>query len=182
MPKERKITDLEGAVLGVVGVKGPCTPYAVRKEFQKSVTPYWSGSAGTIYPVIERLSQRKLIKASSLTDDGRAGKLYTLTVKGKKILKDWLYPDVTSQLVGTPPDPLRSRIEFLELLAPEKRKGFLNEVRDGLEVQLKNAIQKNEENDQSNHFDYLSIRGVILAAQARLDWITEVTEILDKKK
>ena len=182
MLKERNITDLEGAVLGVVGVKGPCTTYAVRKEFQQSATPYWSGSAGTIYPVIERLSQRKLIKVASSTDDGRAGKLYILTAKGEKVLKDWLYPVATSQLIGTPPDPLRTRIEFLGMLDFGKRKQFLAEVRTGLEEQLKKVIKKSEENDPSNYLDYLSIRGGIIAAQARLDWIKEVAEILDKQK
>ncbi len=182
MPNERDITDLEGSVLGVVGVRGPCTPYAVRKEFQRSATPYWSGSAGAIYPVIERLSQRKLIKAVSTTDDGRAGKLYALTAKGKKVLKNWLYPAETSQLVGTPPDPLRTRIEFMEMLGPEKRKQFLIEVRSGLEEQLRKVKEKGDENDSSNYLEYLSVRGGIIAAEARLNWISEVEEILDKQK
>jgi DNA-binding PadR family transcriptional regulator len=181
MPTERNITDLEGAVLGVIGVKGPCTPYAVRKEFQESATPYWSGSSGTIYPVIDRLTNRKLIHVASLTEDGRGGKRYVLTKRGERTLKDWLYPAAISQIVGTPPDPLRSRVEFLGLLDSEKRNGFLREVRLGLEEQLKNATKKCEEIHQLNDLDYLSIRGVILAAEARLTWITEIVEILSKQ-
>ncbi len=182
MSKERNITELEGTVLGVIGVKGPCTPYSVRKEFQQSSTPFWSGSAGAIYPLIERLYSHKLIEIASSTDDGRSGKLYVLTAEGEEALKGWLYPSVILQVIGTPPDPLRSRIEFLGLLAPEERKGFMTQVRLGLEEQLKNAVKASEECDRSNNLNYLSIRGGVLAARARLDWIEEVLEILEKKE
>src|SRR5215213_1664827 len=166
MPKKRNITELEGCVLGLIGIKGPCTPYVVRKEFQQSPTPFWSGSAGAIYPLIERLSRQKLIDEISSTDDARRSKRYILTKEGKKILKQWLHQPASSIVTGTPPDPLRNRIEFLGFLTPQKRKSFLAEVRTGLEEHLKDVIKDSEECDRSNYFDYLSIRGVVLAARA----------------
>ena len=48
MAGSRALTELEGAVLGTIKQKGPCTPYAVRREFRSSLTPYWSGSAGNV--------------------------------------------------------------------------------------------------------------------------------------
>ena len=180
MSKELNITELEGAVLGVIAVKGPCTPYVVRKEFQQSPTPFWSSSKSTIYPLIERLNKQKLVEVTSSAKNGRGGKLYKLTAKGDKVLRDWLYQPKSSQIFGTPPDPLRSRIGFLPLLTPEKRKSFLDMVRIGLEDQLKAAIEVSTEIDRSNFFDYLPNRGTILAAQARLDWIREIYEILEK--
>lgn len=182
MPNKRNITELEGTVLGVISVKGQCTPYAVRKEFQESQTPYWSGSRGAIYPLIDRLRRQKLIKIASLTEDARGGKLYILTPKGEKVLRDWLYQPRSSLVIGTPPDPLRNRIEFLRLLTPEKRKSFLGEVRSRLEENLKNVLKFSKECNQSNYFDYLPIRGAVLMAQARLDWIEEISEILEKQE
>lgn len=182
MPKVRNITELEGTVLGVIGIKGPCSPYLVRKEFLQSSTPYWSGSAGAIYPLIERLVEKDLIKETPSTQNRRGGKLYILTADGESVLKDWLYQPFSASLIGTPPDPLRNRIEFLGLLNPEMRKSFLREVKVGLEEHLKVIITDNENLDQSNYFDYLSFRGAVLATAARLAWIEEAIDILDKQK
>ena len=55
------LTDLEQAALGVVWRDGPCTPYQVRKQFLDSPTPSWSGSAGTIYPLMRRLEDMGLV-------------------------------------------------------------------------------------------------------------------------
>src|SRR5687767_266358 len=124
MSMERDLNELEGIVLGLIGVKGPCTPYLVRKDFQKSPSPFWSGSAGTIYPLIERLARQKLIKHVSTRDDKRGGNLYVLTKSGEKALKDWLYEPGSQIVIGIPPDPLRNRIEFLAFLAPKLRRTF----------------------------------------------------------
>ena len=181
MHKERGITELEGCVLGIIGIKGPCTPYAVRKEFQQSPTPFWSGSAGAIYPLIGRLVRRELIKEASTTNDARGSKLYILTVKGGETLKLWLNQPTSPIVFGNPPDPLRNRIEFLGFLTPQKRKSFLAKVRATLEEHLAVMVKDSEECDRSNYFDYLSSRGAVLAMQARLKWIVEITEILDKQ-
>lgn len=178
--KERNITELEASVLGVIRVKGPCTPYAVRKEFQKSPTPFWSASTGAIYPLIRRLTQQGLISEGSSTNDRRGGKLYVLTRDGKDVLEDWLYQSLTPLVIGTPPDPLRNRVLFLGFLPPKRRKSFLAGVRAGLEKQLKAVIRASEEFDQSNYYDYLSMRGAVLAARARLEWIKEISDIIER--
>jgi DNA-binding PadR family transcriptional regulator len=182
MSKERNITEIEGCVLGLIGIKGPCTPYLVRKIFQQSPTPFWSGSAGTIYPLVERLTRRKLISETSQPNDIRGSKLYILTDKGKKALKQWLNQPTSPTVFGTPPDPLRHRIGFLGFLTPQERKSFLEEVRAKLEEHLKDAIKVSEECNSSNYFNVLSTRGGVFAAQARLDWIVEISEILEKQE
>ena len=45
--------------MALIAENGPATPYAVRKDFLDSPTPQWSGSAGTIYPLVARM-QKKL--------------------------------------------------------------------------------------------------------------------------
>jgi DNA-binding PadR family transcriptional regulator len=182
MSRERKLTELEACVLGLIKVKGPCTPYVVRKEFEKSPTPHWSGSTGAIYPLFRRLKAQHLIKEKSSTNDNRGGKLYVITGEGDKALEDWLYQALTAQIIGTPPDPLRNRVLFLGLLSDEKRKEFLFQVKEELEAQLKNVITAREDFDQKNFFDYLQMSGTVFAAQARLDWIVKITEILEKQK
>lgn len=182
MSKERNVTELEGCVLGIIGNKGPCTPYVVRKEFQQSTTAFWSGSAGAIYPLIARLVSQELIKEASPADDARGSKFYILTADGKKILRQWLYQPTSPTVFGTPPDPLRNRIEFLGFLPAQKRESFLAKVKATVEEHLAVVIRESEECDQSNYFDYLSTRGTVLAMRAKLEWIAEITEILDKQK
>jgi hypothetical protein len=42
----RCLTELEGAVPGLVGQHGPCTAYRVRQLFQQSPTSTWRASTG----------------------------------------------------------------------------------------------------------------------------------------
>lgn len=176
---KRKLTELEGTVLGLIGVKGPCTPYAIRKEFKKSPSLFWSGSAGTIYPIIERLEQQKLINYISTKNDLRGGKLYVLTKIGEKILKEWYYQPKSALVTETPPDPLRNRIELLSFLPSQIRKEFLQNVMSELENQLAIYIRDCENSQRTDFFEYISSRGCVLHAEARLKWIREIITIID---
>jgi DNA-binding PadR family transcriptional regulator len=176
---ERKLNELEGSVLGLIGIKGPCTPYLVRKDFQKSPSAFWSGSSGTIYPLIQRLARQKLIKHVSTKDDKRGGNLYVLTKAGEKALRSWLYQPSSPTVIGIPPDPLRNRIEILAFLAPKVRKTFLDKVVPELETQMKAMLRDCEESRKRDVFRYLALRGAVLNVRARLAWIREVAETLD---
>ncbi|HZE88705.1 MAG TPA: PadR family transcriptional regulator, partial [Verrucomicrobiae bacterium] len=65
MRARKGLSELEGATLGVVWSEQPCTPYAIRRVFQTSPSPFWSGSAGAIYPLVERLETRGLVRAEA---------------------------------------------------------------------------------------------------------------------
>src|SRR5262245_25540240 len=119
-----KLTELEGTTLGIIGVRGACTPYAVRREFLVSPSPYWSGSAGAIYPLIARLEKRGLIRVADRTADQRSGKLYCLTASGRRTLRNWMGTPLPPEVTGVPPDPLRNRIEYFALLTREEQKAF----------------------------------------------------------
>src|SRR3954451_8504709 len=105
MTTQRKLTELEGCVLGLVWANGPCTPYTLRKEFLNSPSPDWSGSAGAIYPLIERLEKRKLIRSAQHADGLRLSKRYELTASGLSKLRLWAGPPLTQDLLGVPADP-----------------------------------------------------------------------------
>src|SRR5215470_17811250 len=73
------LTELEGCVLGMIALRGPCTPYAVRREFQESPSQYWSASAGAVYPLVVRMLRRRLVHAQRKPEEGRGAILYSLT-------------------------------------------------------------------------------------------------------
>ena len=176
MAAGRALTELEGAVLGTIRVRGPCTPYAVRREFRSSLTPYWSASAGAIYPVVARLVRRRLIRAARPTPDARGGTLYAVTAAGDRALRRWLGPPFSPLTVGTPPDQVRTRVGFLGLLPPAECAAFLTEAAAGLRGQLAALAEVVEMEPEP--FERLALRGSYLAAEARLAWVREVAAAL----
>jgi DNA-binding PadR family transcriptional regulator len=173
MPEKKKLTELEGGVLALIRLRGPCTPYAIRKEFLASSTPYWSGSAGAIYPLFRRLRQRRLIRTSRSTGDGRNGRLYTLTAAGTRALDIWLRPPLSPSVIGSPPDPIRTRVGFFGILSSRSRQAFVREARLSLQAQLKNLAAELKASP-FDPFDHLAQRGRYLAMKARLAWVNEV--------
>jgi DNA-binding PadR family transcriptional regulator len=87
---KKKLSEIEGCVLGLLAVDGPATPYAIRKVFLESPNPQWSGSAGTIYPLIARLLRRKLIRSKVCLTGKRRGHRISVTPSGTWALEQWL--------------------------------------------------------------------------------------------
>src|SRR5262249_51370324 len=115
----------EGSVLGMIGVKGPCTPYAVRREFMDSPSQYWSASSGAVYPLVLRLQRRGLIRVKGMTRDHRRGNMYELTAAGSQALLYWLGGLDAPASISVPPDPIRNRIAFFALLDPPRQEAIL---------------------------------------------------------
>ena len=174
-----RLTELEGTVLGFIGLKSTCTPYAVRREFLVSPSPYWSGSAGAIYPLVARLEKRGFIRVAERTADGRSGKLYCLTASGKRALRKWMRAPVSLDVAGVPPDPLRNRIEHFPLLTKEEQEAFLEDAqarcREHLD-QLREYMAKKR--DSGEFLVQLVVLGSVRMMQVRLDWLREVADAL----
>ena len=52
MRAERQLTELEGAVLTEIALRGNDTAYKVRRAFQLSPSVQWRGSAGAVSPTL----------------------------------------------------------------------------------------------------------------------------------
>ncbi len=179
MARKQKLTELEGCVLAVIRARGPCTPYSVRKEFQSSSTPYWSGSAGAIYPLVRRLERRRLIQPVRAISDGRGGRLYALTIAGRRSLQKWLSPPLSDLTVGSQPDPIRTRVGFLQLLSPKSRQAFLEDAKVRLQHHLQ-CLTAQGTSKSADPFEQFAQRGSFLVMQARLAWLTEMADALQK--
>ena len=79
-------------MLGAIHRSGPTTAYAIRAEFTRSPTSYYSASAGAIYPVVQRLGQRRLIRSRARKGDGRSSRLLEVTTAGRRALRAWVGP------------------------------------------------------------------------------------------
>ncbi len=176
MGSMRELTELEGCVLGLIKSHGPCTPYVVRREFLRSPTPHWSGSAGAIYPLFRRLRGMRLIRRAGASEDRRGGILYALTAAGEAAFARWLGPPFDALTLGVPPDPIRTRISFLGLLSPAQRSVFFSEATANLRSSLtgiKDALAREED-----PFERLAVHGAQVAMQSRLAWLIEMDRTL----
>jgi DNA-binding PadR family transcriptional regulator len=112
---------LEHIVLGTV-YDEPHTGYEIKREIEDSIGIIYRASFGSLYPLLKRLSDRKLIKetGSDQTDaGGRIKKYYQITAAGKKYFHEWLaepmvFPDTLENQLG--------KIFFFGKLTKQERK------------------------------------------------------------
>lgn len=81
-------------VLGLIGLRGPSTPYDLKKAVGRSVSYFWPFPHSQLYGEPERLVNAGLLSRQDEAG-GRRRKLYTLTDTGRAALTNWL---------STPPD------------------------------------------------------------------------------
>jgi DNA-binding PadR family transcriptional regulator len=170
----RKLSELEGAVLGVTSLHERLTPYQIRKVFERSPNPHWSGSAGSIYPLVKRLARNRLLSARAHATGERRGLKYQLTASGRKVLRSWILEADHEKLVGIS-DLLRLRFRFLSALKPVEQRKFLETMIRKMTAEVK-KIEADCRKKSSSHdnYSYLTARGALLMARARLTWLREV--------
>jgi DNA-binding PadR family transcriptional regulator len=173
-----ELSEIEGCVLALIKESGPATPYAIRKDFLDSPTPQWSGSAGTIYPLVERLERRGLIRSKVHHTGARPGRRYALTAAGARAFRGWLSVPVPDWVAGIPPDPLRTRVRFLAALPAAGRRAFIADARRSARRQLRELEADCERQRACGAFQYLMSRGALLSMQSRLAFLEEVARSL----
>jgi DNA-binding PadR family transcriptional regulator len=182
VPKSESLTELEGAVLGVLWQNGPCTPYRVRRVFLDSPSPYWSGSAGAIYPLMLRLERRGLIASREGPAGRRASRLYALAAAGVREFRAWLEPPWPAVVTGVPADPLRTRVSFLGALPASSRSRFLKEAIGRIDPDIReHEKDRRRGRHAGNPFEAAVARGALAALRARRRWLAETARVFGRK-
>ncbi len=172
------LTELDHCILGIIWRGQPMTAYAVRSHLAQSTTPTWSASTGTVYPSIGRLTKAGLVTASAPSGP-RSSVLLTVGPAGKTVLERWLtYIDAG---IGMPsPDPIRTRMHFLEALPARQRTKTLKSYQDA----TRNAVEELEaraKNNAASRVDLserIGMLGAIAELKARLGWLLEVERLM----
>lgn len=162
-----QLTDMEGAALAEIATRGTATSYAIAQAFAQSPSDFWSGSAGAVYPLIKRLSERGLLEPTAAATGQRARLDYAITAQGRAALEAWLLD--ARQASGMGFDPLRTRLMHLHLVAPARRKAFLKEVRTLFQQACEQPAFVGDPVSTKIHKSWLKARAVWLAA---LDFVT----------
>ena len=84
------LTDLEGAALAEIARRGTATSYAVANAFSGSPSEFWSGSAGAVYPMIRRLTEKGYLQVHAAATGKRRKSDYSITDSGRAALEQWL--------------------------------------------------------------------------------------------
>lgn len=170
------LSELEGAVLGIVARKQPLTAYAIRKEFHNAVTQSWSASAGAIYPLVRRLVMDGLLIENSKPNDARKSVLLSISQKGRNHLCAWI-KEGDLKTLGPVADPMRTRgFAFFELPFEDQinvlqRWSALTE--ESIKLTKAQITRFKKEVDETAA---AATRGTELQLQARLQWIAEMIE------
>lgn len=91
----RHLTNLEYLLLGLLHQK-PASGYALRKSLASTPLGHYSDSPGSIYPALNRLRRRKLLRPlKDQPANGRGTLVHCLTSQGLSDLRSWLQRPVT---------------------------------------------------------------------------------------
>jgi DNA-binding PadR family transcriptional regulator len=179
-PRE-SLSELEGAALGYVWEKGPCTAHAVRTSFQKSPSSFWSGSAGAIYPLLRRLEEGGLVEAREEPRGSRKRRLLTATPRGRRALRSWLAEGLDATAAAGVFDAVRTRVFFLQALPTDRRRAFARRALKELEGHLRSVERDLQEaRDSGDRYRVLGALGAWHTARARIAWMREVERELNE--
>ncbi len=172
------VNDLEMVILGIVYKQGPCTPYAVRMEFEGSPSSHFSSSPGSIYPIMERLeTQQGWLESEESTRGKQRRFLYSLTSSGVKALRGWYTKKQVDEACTMTFDPLRTRMYFIEALTDKQRTRFLQDATTALKANITMAkIDVKRYRESGDLWSELAAKGALASLESRKRWIEELSQ------
>lgn len=84
-----RLSPVSYLVLGLIGLRGPSTPYDLKKAIGRSVSYFWPFPHSQLYGEPDRLVEAGLLSRKT-EEGGRRRKLYELTKAGDNALGKWL--------------------------------------------------------------------------------------------
>lgn len=84
-----RLSPVSYLVIGLIGLRGPSTPYELKRAVGRSVEYFWPFPHSQLYGEPERLAAAGLLSQKQ-EEGGRHRKVYSLTTSGRQALDDWL--------------------------------------------------------------------------------------------
>src|SRR5437870_11826594 len=93
-PEPMRLSGTSYAVLSLLELSGPATPYDLKQALEKSIENFWPVPHTTFYAEPDRLARGGFLTVRQ-EQGGRRRKVYELTEHGREALRDWTAsPDV----------------------------------------------------------------------------------------
>jgi PadR family transcriptional regulator AphA len=87
--KALRMSPISYVVLGLIGLRGPSTPYELKRAVERSINYFWPFPHSQLYSETERLADAGLL-TRELEVGGRHRKIYSLADEGRRMLEAWL--------------------------------------------------------------------------------------------
>lgn len=91
---ETRLNDTSYAVLGLISLVGPATPYDLKQAAAPSIGNFWTLHQAQLYAEPARLAEAALV-TEERERGGRRRRTYTITAAGRKALEAWLAEPTT---------------------------------------------------------------------------------------
>jgi DNA-binding PadR family transcriptional regulator len=166
------VIDLDYCVAGVVWRDGPVSAYRVRERFRASMTPAWSSSCGTIYPVIRRLLAEELITATDPINR-RGTQLLEITAGGKEAVTEWILR-IAPATAAPVPDPIRTRLQYLSVLPEDVANRFMADAISATQQSLDLLLDSLPRRAEADQIDFLAALGSVHQLKGRLRWLKAI--------
>jgi DNA-binding PadR family transcriptional regulator len=116
MSSDVRLGPVSYLVLGITALRGPSTPYELKRFVQLSIGHFWPFPHTQLYAEPERLAQAGLL-TETREETGRRRKHYAITETGRERLEGWLAEPVAS--AHEVRDLALMKLFFSELTGPE---------------------------------------------------------------
>ena len=134
MSRTSELTDNEGGLIAIIRRKGPLSAYQIAKDYETSPVFTFNTAKGKLYPLLDRMAERGLLARHQVANDRRGTKLYACTEAGRVALKSWVQDFRAEHEL--PPDPLRRKLQALELLDISEQLAWVRDARTRLAQRL----------------------------------------------
>jgi DNA-binding PadR family transcriptional regulator len=167
-------SELEYLILAMVS-EGRTSGYAMRKEMNRMKGGRWSSDSGSVYRVLRRLEQDRLLRETGRVGvPNRERTEYELTDQGEALLHSWLtFPPERTEFAFLV-DPIRTRCYFLSKLKPAEQvrvvKTWMHENRQ-FTADLERDIASSAATDP---IAIVAYENLLFLAEARQDWLKKL--------
>ena len=135
MPNDSfRLTEDEGIFLALLVRAEPATAYQLSKIYAESPVSNFGTSKGKIYPLIQRLERRGLLKKRPVAGDSRRSEQLQSTPAGQQAVRDWVMELKPAHFLID--DPLRTRLQSFDLLSPDEQLEWIVNAKEGLQGKL----------------------------------------------
>ena len=179
--KDRKI---DYVILGLLSHE-PLSGYDIKKRIDGTISFFWKGSFGSIYPSLAAMeSEGLVVKNEADGSGGREKYRYSITESGKRSLVDWLE---SSKAANDLKYESILKIFFGSAAGAEQTirniQDFEQEIRQSLEIlKLYKSNLENAPDEKEHVYYYLTVLFGIRAYESYLEWCKEAVETLREIK
>ena len=180
---------LNHILLGLL--REPAAGYDLKAVFDERISRFWSAEFGQIYPTLNRLEERGLLRSHvEPSDRGPNRRVYGLTEEGRAVLLRWLG---SGPAVGTERFAYLAQLYFMDTLGDlHETHAFMTDLKQRLNEWLARleAIERAVTADHGNAPEYYSdggfhqfatLRMGILSIGSKVQWCDETLAAIDRR-